>query len=106
MVADTGDEVVTRTVVVPLGNAIKGIPRAKRAARAIKEIRKVVARAMKENESAVWIFGDVNEAIWARGRARPPMKIKVFVEEIEEGHIEVTLASGKEEGEASEEAST
>ena len=93
--ADEG-EVVTRTLVVPLGNAIKGIPRDKRAARAIKEIRKRVAKAMKEDETAVWIFGDVNQAIWARGRQGPPMKIKVQIEELEEGHIEVVLPSEEE----------
>ena len=93
------DEVTKKFLTIPLGNALKGIPKAKRPARAIKEIRKHVARLMHEEETAVWIFGDVNEAIWKRGHGGPPMKIRVQIEELEEGHIEVVLPTDEEPAE-------
>ena len=99
MSADDTPEFESRAIVVPLGNAIRGIPKTQRAARAIKVVKRVVAKAMKEKTTAIWIFDDVNEAIWSRGRERPPNKLTVMAERIEEGHVEVRLPTEDELGE-------
>ncbi|MFH0815849.1 MAG: 50S ribosomal protein L31e [Methanobacteriota archaeon] len=98
MSADDANEFESKPVIVPLGNAIKGIPKTQRAARAIKVIKRAVAKAMNEETTAIWIFDDVNEAIWARGRERPPNRIVVMAERIEEGHVEVRLPTEDELG--------
>jgi large subunit ribosomal protein L31e len=85
-------------VIVPLGNAIKGIPKTQRAARAIKVIKRTVARAVGQGEGAIWIGTEVNEAIWARGRERPPNKMKVMADIIEEGEVIVRLPTEDELG--------
>ncbi len=86
------------SVVVPLGNAIKGIPKTQRAARAIKVIKRTVAKAIGEVETAIWITEEVNEVIWARGRERPPNKLIVIADIIDEGHVEVRLPTEGELG--------
>jgi large subunit ribosomal protein L31e len=85
-------------VVVPLGNAIKGIPKTERSARAIKVIKRTVAKAIGESETAIWITEEVNEAVWKRGRERPPNKMTVMADIIEEGHVEVRLPTEDELG--------
>ena len=95
---DTAD-FESKSVIVPLGNAIKGIPKIQRAARSIKVVKRAVAKAMNEEITAIWINFDVNEALWARGRERPPNKIVVMAEKIEEGHVEVRLPTEGELGE-------
>ena len=93
-----------RIIVVPL-KKLKAVPRTSRANLAIKAIRKHVAKHMKakdslddediengvEPEDRVWIDGKVNEAIWARGREKPPVKIALKVVKFEDGLIEVSL---------------
>ncbi|MBI5001341.1 MAG: 50S ribosomal protein L31e [Euryarchaeota archaeon] len=93
-----------RIIVVPL-KKIRDVPRTSRANLAIKEIRRHVAKHMKARDSLddediekgvkpedkVWIDAKVNEAIWARGREKPPVKITVKVVKFEDGLIEVSL---------------
>jgi large subunit ribosomal protein L31e len=98
MSPDDAGDIDSKPVIVPLGNAIKGIPKTQRAARAIKVIKRTVAKAMNEPETAIWIFDDVNEAVWARGRERPPNKMTVIAERIEDGHVEVRLPTEDELG--------
>ncbi|MEW5936862.1 MAG: 50S ribosomal protein L31e [Candidatus Thermoplasmatota archaeon] len=79
-----------RTLVVPLRD-VKSVPRTKRAQIAIKVLKRHVARHMKAEEDAVLIWHTVNEKIWARGRERPPARIRVEVVKFEDGMVEVSL---------------
>jgi large subunit ribosomal protein L31e len=69
----------------------KAAPRSKKAKRAINEIREHVVRHMKAKEDDIWIDHRLNEAIWANGIHRPPMKITVKAVKFEDGLVEVSL---------------
>ncbi len=84
------DEDEERIITVPL-RKVQDVPRTKRAPKAIKIVKKHVARHMKADVEKVWIFKDLNEAIWARGREKPPNKIKVKAIKFEDGLVEVSL---------------
>ena len=51
--------------------------RTNRADRAVRRLRRLVARHTKADR--VWISNDVNNYIWARSREKPPRRIKVLV---------------------------
>ncbi len=82
---------IERIYTIPLRD-VKGLPRTKRAPRSIAVIKKFIARHMKTTEEDVWIDTPVNEAIWSRGRERPPSKIRVKAVKFEDQNIvEVSL---------------
>lgn len=63
--------------VIPLKRIYFG-RRRNRSDRAIRLIRKYIARHFKEAEK-IWIHPNVNEYIWSRGREKPPRRIVVEV---------------------------
>ena len=63
------------------------VPRWKRAKRAVKHIREFVMRHTKVDR--VVIEPEVNERIWDRGIKKPPRRIKVRVEVMEEDEEKV-----------------
>ncbi len=69
--------VIKRIHVIPLKRVYWG-RRTNRADRAIRLIRKYVARHYKEAEKIV-IHNSVNEYIWSRGREKPPRRIVVEI---------------------------
>jgi len=76
---------------IPLGRVYWG-RRTNRAARAIKLIRKFVARHFGVPPEKVWIHTDVNEYVWRRGIEKPPRRIKVkVVKDAEKGIVKVFL---------------
>ena len=81
-----------RIYTVPLGRAWVA-PRYRRAEKAITVLRKFVQRHMKPEE--VVIEPAVNEAIWARGIANPPRKIRVRLSKDDEGFVTVSLAEAE-----------
>jgi len=89
---------------IPLGH-VKNVPRTVRAPYAIKQIKRFVKRHMKVDleEERIFISGEVNEAIWARGIQKPPAHLRVSVarHEDEEGAI-VEVRLPDEEAEAEE----
>ncbi len=69
-----------REYVIPLRRAVLKAPRYERTSRAIKTIKKFIARHMKVPErdtSKVKLDVFFNNEIWFRGRKNPPAKIKV-----------------------------
>ena len=80
-----------RIYTIPLREAHLKAPRPKRANRAVKEIKKFLARHMKSEEEKVWIDNPVNEAIWARGIQKPPRRIRVKAIRFDDGVVEVSL---------------
>ena len=67
--------------------------RTNRADRAIRLIRKFIARHTKADR--VLIMNDVNEYVWRRSREKPPRRVKVLVtiseEEGEEGKQRIAV---------------
>ncbi len=81
---------IERVITVPL-KATKMAPRSRRAKRAVKEVRELIARYMKAEEDKVWIDTKLNEKLWERGIQNPPSKISVKATKFDDGTVEVTL---------------
>jgi large subunit ribosomal protein L31e len=73
-----------RVVTVPLRDA-KAAPVQERADAAMRIVREHLAQHFSVEEDAVRLDPSVNEAVWERGRQKPPSKLRVraarFVEE-------------------------
>jgi large subunit ribosomal protein L31e len=78
-----------RQYTVPL-RVVLGVPRWRRAARAIRFVRAFVARHMKAEE--VKIDPKVSEYVWSRGAKKPPRKVKVKAVKYKNGLVRVELA--------------
>ena len=77
-----------RTYVIPLREAFD-VPRTKRANKAVNLIKGFIKKHTKVKN--VKIDKSVNDALWERGREKPPRKIKVKVT-TEEDTATVVLA--------------
>ena len=64
-----------RVVTVPLGKA-KTKPSGKRADAAMTLIREHLARHFDVKQSAVRLDPSLNETVWARGRSKPPSRLR------------------------------
>lgn len=82
---------IERILTVPL-KATKNAPRSRRAKRAVKEVRELVARYMKAEQDSVWIDTKVNEKLWERGIQNPPSRLTVKAVKFDDGTVEVTLS--------------
>ena len=81
---------IERVITIPL-KATKMAPRSRRAKRAVKEVRALIARHMKTEEDKVWIDTKLNEKLWERGIQNPPSRISVKATKFDDGTVEVTL---------------
>ena len=82
-----------RVVTVPLRDA-KAEAKQKRADKAMTLVREHLATQFSVAEDAVRLDPSINEAVWERGRSKPPSKLRV------------RAARFNEEGEAVVEAET
>ena len=63
-----------------------------RAARAVRLVRRFIARHFGVEEDKVVIYNDVNEYLWSRGIEKPPRRITVkAVRDPETGVVRVKL---------------
>ncbi|MEM0366423.1 MAG: 50S ribosomal protein L31e [Acidilobaceae archaeon] len=67
--------------VIPLRSVYWG-RRSNRADRAVRFIRQFIARHTKVDD--VIIMSEVNNLVWSRGREKPPRRVKVVVDIVEE----------------------
>ena len=65
-----------RVVTVPLRDVTKQASH-KRADYAMRLIRSHLAKQFAVNADAVRLDPSINEAVWARGRSKPPRKLRV-----------------------------
>ena len=65
-----------RVVTVPLRDA-KAEPKQERADRAMSLIREHLATHFSVDGDAVRLDPSINETVWARGRSKPPSKLRV-----------------------------
>ncbi|WP_435360046.1 50S ribosomal protein L31e [Haloarchaeobius sp. DFWS5] len=78
-----------RVVTVPLRDATAE-PKHKRADKAMTLIREHLAQHFKVESEQVRLDPSINEAIWSRGRKKPPSKLRVRAARFdEEGEVVV-----------------
>lgn len=65
-----------RVVTVPLRDVLAEAKH-KRADKAMSLIRAHLAKQFAVDESAVRLDPSINEAVWSRGRKKPPRKLRV-----------------------------
>jgi len=84
-----------KIMIVPLRKSYIKTPRYKRVPKAIKALKKFVARHMKVRDrdlKKIKIDKYLNEEMWFRGIKKPPHKIKVKAKKLENGNVIVELA--------------
>lgn len=72
-----------RVVTVPLRDA-KAEAKHKRADKAMSIVRSHLARQFSVEEPDVRLDPSINEAVWERGRKKPPSKVRVRAARFEE----------------------
>lgn len=75
--------------VIPLGG-VKRVPRWRRSAKAMKDIRAFLGKHMKSED--VRLAQNINERIWARGTEKPPGRVRVRAMKLEDGQVQAELA--------------
>jgi len=65
-----------RVVTVPLRD-VKKVPSHERADQAMTIVRNHLARHFSVEPEEVRLDASINEAVWARGQANPPRKLRV-----------------------------
>ena len=77
---DTKKPEIEKEYVIPLREKCRSVPRYKKANKAIKTIKEVLARHMKVYDrdlNKIRIDKYLNEMVWFRGIRKPPAKIKI-----------------------------
>lgn len=72
-----------RVVTVPLRDA-NAEPKHKRADKAMSIVRSHLAQHFNVDGDAVRLDPSINEAVWSRGRKKPPSKLRVRAARFEE----------------------
>ncbi|WP_254536097.1 50S ribosomal protein L31e [Halomarina litorea] len=72
-----------RVVTVPLRD-VKSEPKHKRADKAMSLVRSHLAKQFNVEGDAVRLDPSINEAVWSRGRKKPPSKLRVRAARFEE----------------------
>jgi large subunit ribosomal protein L31e len=72
-----------RVVTIPLRDA-KAEAKHRRADKAMSIVREHLAQHFSVPEGAVRLDPSINEAMWARGRKKPPSKLRVRAARFEE----------------------
>ena len=80
-----------RVVTVPLRD-VKKVPSSERAGQAMTIVRNHLARNFKVDPEEVRLDSSINEAVWERGRANPPSKLRVRAARFEEAGERVVEA--------------
>jgi len=72
----SSSEFEERVITVPLRDA-KAEAKHKRADKAMSLIREHLAKQFSVDEDDVRLDPSINEAVWKRGRSKPPSKLRV-----------------------------
>ena len=72
-----------RVVTVPLRD-VKAVPSHERADRAVTLVRNHLARSFNVEPEEVRLDASINDAVWERGQANPPSKLRVRAARFEE----------------------
>lgn len=80
-----------RVITVPLRDA-KSKPRTEQADAAVSIVRSHLAQHFSVDEERVRLDPSINEAIWSRGRRKPPSKIRIRAARFQEEGVGVVEA--------------
>lgn len=80
-----------RVVTIPLRD-VQAHPSHERADKAMSIIRSHLAKHFKVSSDAVRLDPSINQAVWERGRKRPPRKIRVRAARFDEAGERVVEA--------------
>ncbi len=80
-----------RVITVPLRD-VSAVPKHERADRAMKVIREHLARHFSVSPDDVRLDPSINEAVWERGRKKPPRKIRIRAARFDEAGERVVEA--------------
>lgn len=72
-----------RVITVPLRD-VRAVPKHERANRALALVREHLATNFGVGEDDVRLDRSINEAVWERGRSKPPSKLRVRAARFEE----------------------
>ncbi len=82
---------VERVYSLRLKHKMKRYPRWLRAKKAVKYVRKFLARHMKVPPENIKIDASINEKIWERGAENPPTRIRIRAVKFDDGVVEAEL---------------
>ncbi|MFW6152757.1 MAG: 50S ribosomal protein L31e, partial [Halobacteriota archaeon] len=77
-----------RIITVPLRDA-SNAPRGERADHAMSLIRRHLARHFSVDPDEVRLDPSINEAVWARGRRKPPRRLRIRAARFSEAGVDV-----------------
>lgn len=80
-----------RVLTVPL-RKVSAEPSHTRADYAMRLVREHLAKHFKVDEDAVRLDTTINEAVWKRGRAKPPRKLRIRAARFHEAGVDVVEA--------------
>lgn len=83
------DKLKEQVYIIPLGK-VRRVPRWRRSAKAIKDIREFLGHHMKSED--VKLDATINEKVWSRGSQKPPARIRVRAMKLEDGQVQAELA--------------
>jgi len=83
------DKLKEQVYIIPLGK-VRRVPRWRRSAKAIKDIREFLEHHMKSED--VKLDATINEKIWSRGSQKPPVRIRIRAMKLEDGQVQAELA--------------
>lgn len=83
------DKLKEQVYVIPLGK-VRRVPRWRRSAKAMKDIREFLGHHMKSED--VKLDASINEKVWSRGSQKPPARIRVRAMKLEDGQVQAELA--------------
>lgn len=72
----SSNEFEERVITIPLRDA-KAAPNPERADKAMSIVREHLAQHFSVEEEDVRLDPSINEAVWARGRSKPPSNLRV-----------------------------
>lgn len=84
-----------RVITVPLRD-VKSKPRDERADAAMSIVRAHLAQHFSVEEDQVRLDPSINEAVWARGRRKPPRRIRIRAARFQEAGVGVVEAEHAE----------
>ncbi len=84
-----------RILTVPLRDA-RAAPNPERADKAMAIVREHLAQQFSVAEADIRLDPSINEAVWARGRSKPPSKLRVRAARFQDGEDVVVEAEHAE----------
>ncbi len=80
-----------RVLTVPL-REVRKASKSNRADKAVKLVREHLSKHLNTPKEDINIDPSINEALWSKGRKKPPSKLRVRVAKFDDGIVEAEIA--------------